>query len=148
MSASATSAAREAPAYYFRNRLRVGEMNAGKGANKRLGGVKFQLVFIIGEIRGALAEPFAGGLFQDRRERNPAVTGPAFEIGLEFARQGPAVDFGFHALQCSAKLRCCNVQAWHGKMVEWERRQSNRQAAQSGQEGTADSWVEAGSSET
>lgn len=87
MSASAAIAARETTADYFANGPCVSGMNAGKSANKWLdSGVKFLLVFIVGDFRGTLTEPFASGFLQDGRKRNPAMTSGALEIGLELAR--------------------------------------------------------------
>lgn len=68
MSASAAITTCETTSDYLTYGLCIGGVNAGKGANKRFdSGVKFALVFIIGDLCGALAEPFAGSLFQDRR---------------------------------------------------------------------------------
>ncbi|HXJ05283.1 MAG TPA: hypothetical protein VNH65_09310 [Candidatus Acidoferrum sp.] len=67
MSASAAIATRETTADYLTNGLCVGCMKAGKSANKRFdSGVKIALIFVIGDLCGALSEPFTCGLFQDR----------------------------------------------------------------------------------
>jgi hypothetical protein len=65
MSASAAIATREATPDYPANGLCVGCWKAGKSADKGFYGcVQFSLRFIIGDARGALREPFTGGLFQ------------------------------------------------------------------------------------
>src|SRR5271168_96885 len=66
------------------------------------GSVEFALGFVVGNAGGAFLEPFLNGFFQERGYRDLAVTGLALEVGLKVARHAPTVDFGLHALQCSA----------------------------------------------
>jgi hypothetical protein len=55
-------------------------------------GIKVAVIFL---------EPVANCGVQDGGDGNSAQACLACQVGLEFAGQPPAVDFRFHALQCS-----------------------------------------------
>ncbi len=60
------------------------------------------LRFLFRWIAGILSEEIADGRFEDRRDRNFSCARCPLQFRLQFARQAPAIDFSFHALQCSA----------------------------------------------
>ncbi len=68
----------------------------------RSGGMKPALSLVTGRVAIVFLQPLADRGVQDRGNRNSAEAGLAFQVGLEFAGQPPAIDFGLHALQCSA----------------------------------------------
>lgn len=53
------------------------------------------------------------------------MTGGAFEVGLELAGDAPTIDFGLHALQCSARPRemSSSAPAWQNKWVSMKKKQ-------------------------
>jgi hypothetical protein len=63
--------------------------------------MKPALSLVAAEVAVIFLEPVANRDVQDGGDRNSAEACLAFQVGLEFAGQPPAVDFRFHALQCS-----------------------------------------------
>ncbi|MHB8500112.1 MAG: hypothetical protein ACYDCG_14345 [Candidatus Acidiferrales bacterium] len=58
------------------------------------------------------------------------MAGRAFEIGLELAGDAPAIDFGLHALQCSARQPevPSDSPAWQNGSVRVRKRQSSKRS--------------------
>src|ERR1017187_8921843 len=68
--------------------------------------VKVALFFVFPNRRRALFQPVAGGQIQHRRKRRLTDPRLAFQVRFQLARHTPTVDFGVHALHCSAWRPC------------------------------------------
>ncbi len=61
------------------------------------------LLFVVGDAGAALSKPLAGRGVEDGGDGSFAAAGFALEALFELGGDAPTVDFGLHALQCSAR---------------------------------------------
>jgi hypothetical protein len=93
----------QAGSYDRANRLRAARVAAGDGPDERgSDGVEALLLFLLCNPHAALSEPLTGRGIENGGDRSAASAGLALKVLLEVLGNAPAIDFGLHALQCSA----------------------------------------------